>query len=261
MARIHFHSPRDTLDVAGSERYHADSATRDHMWQAFGGEEAGIELLRPYLPDFWRCVPAEEVRYFINGSRTFGGGVIDIEGYSLNIGDIALNTAMDTGSDALRLLARLHAQCELHCWVDGQNRAWLADIVVAGREEGVLREGMGWEELAAFLCAQDDEPVVCSYSVSDSFPNYELLPESHHLKKREARGDDIDDIYDAWDRMRWPTQWKLCMGELRKRPGRIELKPDDWRTYHFGDGITAGKLAEALRSATNEATPLAGETN
>lgn len=252
MSRIHFHSPSDTLDVAGSERYHADIATRDHMWAAFGGELTGIELMRPYLPEFWRRVDANEIKYYVNGSRAFGGSVITVEGYDINLGDVALNTAMDTGSDALRLLARLHGQCELHCWVDGPNRAWLADIVDAGREEGVLREDMGWEELAAFLRVQNDEPVVCSYSVSDSFPNYELLPENHRLKKREARGDDIDDIHDAWYRMRWATQWKLCMGELRKQPGRLELKPEDWRTYHFGDGITAGRMVEVLGSASSD---------
>lgn len=252
MSRIHFHSPSDTLDIAGSERYHADIATRDHMWDAFGGEEVGIELLRPYFPDLWKRMPAEDARLFVNGRRAFGGGVIDIDGYALDLGNVALNTAMDTGSDALRLLARLHGQCELHCWVDGPNRTWLADVVLSGREEGVLREDMGWEELATFLKSRNDEPVVCSYSVSESFPNYELLPESHRLKKREARGDDIDEILDAWYDMRWSTQWKLCMGELRKRTGRLELKPDDWRTFHFGDGITAAKLARALGSAAED---------
>src|SRR5690606_31251558 len=132
MARIHFHSPSDTFDVAGSERYHADIATRDHMWAAFGGELTGIELIRPYLPEFWRRVPAQEIKYYINGSRAFGGGGITIEGYDIDLGNVSLNTALDTGSDALRLLARLHGQCELHCWVDGPNRAWLADIIVAG---------------------------------------------------------------------------------------------------------------------------------
>lgn len=249
MSRIHFHSPSDTLDIAGMERYHADIATRDKMWEVFGGEEVGIELLRPYLPEFWRRVDAEEVKYFVNGSRAFGGGLLNIEGYELDIGTLALNTSMEIGSDALRLLARLHAQSEIHCWVDGPNRGWMADIIAAGRTEGVLREEMGWDELADFLRSRDDEPVVCSYSVSDSFPNYGMLPESHRLKKREAKGDDIDDILDAYYRMRWQTQWKLCMGELRSRTGRLEMKPDDWKTYHFGDGITAGRLIEALRKA------------
>ncbi len=251
MSRIHFHSPSDTFDIAGMERYHADFATRDKMWEVFGGEEAGIELMRPYLPEFWRRVDADEVKYFVNGSRAFGGGLLNIEGYELDIGTLALNTSMESGSDALRLLARLHGQSELHCWVDGPNRSWMADIIVGGRTEGVLREEMGWEELADFLRSRDDEPVVCSYSVSDSFPNYGMLPESHRLKKREANGEDIDDIIDAYYRMRWQTQWKLCMGELRNRTGRLEMKPDDWETYHFGDGITAGRMIEALRRSAD----------
>jgi len=166
-----------------------------------------------------------------------------------DVGNVALNTAMETGSDAMRLLARLHAQCELHCWVDGPNRRWLADIIVAGREEGTLREDAGWEELAMFLRIQDDEPVVCSYSVCEGFPNYSMLPETHRLKKREAKGDDIDEIIDAYYRMRWESQWKHCMMELRTRSGRLELTPDDWSDFYFGDGLTAGKLSKALKSA------------
>ena len=30
---------------------------------------------------------------------------------------------------------------------------------------------MGWENVAALLRNRDDAPVVCSYSVTDSFPN------------------------------------------------------------------------------------------
>ncbi|MNU39105.1 hypothetical protein D3C71_277930 [compost metagenome] len=251
MSRIHFHSPSDTFDIAGMERYHADFATRDKMWEVFGGEEAGIELLHPYLPEFWRRMDAKEVRYFVNGSRGFGGGVLNIEGHELYLDDIALNTALDVGSDALRLLARLHAQSEIHCWVDGPNRNWMADIIAAGRAEGVLREEMGWEALADFLRSRDDEPVVCSYSVCESFPNFGLLPDTHRLKIREAKGDDIDDILDAYYSMRWQTQWKLCMGELRNRTGRLEMKPDDWRSYHFGNGITAGRLIAALAKAAS----------
>jgi hypothetical protein len=60
MSQIHFHSPSGTVDIAGSERHHADFVCRDKMWDAFGGEEAGIEMLRPYLPDFWKRAPWQE---------------------------------------------------------------------------------------------------------------------------------------------------------------------------------------------------------
>ena len=252
MSRIHFHSPSGTADIAGSERHHADFVCRDKMWEAFGGEEAGIEMLRPYLPDFWNRAPWQEVRYYITGSRSFGGCNLSDGSSELDISDMAGNTALADGSDAVRLLARLHGQCELHCWVDGPNRNWLAAIIVSGRSEGVLREGMGWEELIDFLRDRDDEPVVCSYSVCEQFPNYGMLPDSHRLKKREAKGDDIDDIIDAYYRMRWTTQWKYCMEELRQREGLLEMKPEGWSNYYFGNGVTAGSIAKALRAAASD---------
>jgi hypothetical protein len=253
VSRIHFHSPTDTIDIHGSERYHADSTCRDKMWQAFGGEQAGVELLRPYLPDFWKRVPWEEARYYLIGSGVFGGSKLTDGNKELDISDLSLNTALEVGSDAVRLLARLHGQCELHCWVDGHNRNWLADIIHSGREEGVLREGMGWEELILFLRDCNDEPVVCSYSVSDQFPNFGMLPKSHRLKKREAKGEDIDDLIDAYYRMRWTTQWKYCMQELRQRKGLLEMKPEGWSDYYFGNGITAANLVTALSSTTTDA--------
>jgi hypothetical protein len=253
MSRIHFHSPSDTLDIAAMERYHADFVCRDMLWQALGDENEAVDLLRPYLPDFWKRSDARDVKLFLNGSPSFGGGILNIEGHELSVWNMGLNTALANGSDAVRLLARLHAQSEIHCWVDGPNRNWMADIIAAGRSEGVMREDMGWEELADFLRTRDDEPVVCSYSVCEGFPNYGMLPESHRLKKREANREDIDDIIDAYYRMRWQTQWKLCMGELRTRTGLLEMKPEGWESYHFGDGITAGRLIEALRKAASEA--------
>jgi hypothetical protein len=46
----------------------------------------------------------------------------------------------------VRFLARLHGQCEVHGWVAGKNRAWLADIIETGRETAILRDDMGWRE-------------------------------------------------------------------------------------------------------------------
>jgi hypothetical protein len=246
MSRIHFHSPSGTLDIAGIERRHADIVCRDRMWAAFGGEEAGIELLRPFLPDFWRRVSAREVKYYL-----LGEGTLNIHDLEVCIWTLALNTAIATGSDAVRLLARLHGQSEVHCWVDGPNRNWLADIIVAGRTEGVLREEMGWEALADFLRSRNDEPVVCSYSVCASFPNYGLFPETHPLKVRQSNGEDVDQIVDEYYDMDFQAQWNDCMGELRTRPGLLEMKPDGWESYYFDNGLTAESLIAALKSAAD----------
>jgi len=42
---------------------------------------------------------------------------------------VALNTAIVSGSDPIVLAARLHGQSEIHTYVEGENRAWLADVI------------------------------------------------------------------------------------------------------------------------------------
>jgi len=105
---------------------------------------------------------------------------------------VHLNTALATGSDPVRLAAKLSGW--EHVWVDGPDRAWLADVIDEGLEHGPFRRGMwyvdavggghvaeghpdrkwssqGWEDVTAFLRDRDNEPVVTEHSTGDSFPD------------------------------------------------------------------------------------------
>ncbi len=76
------------------------------------------------------------------------------------------------------LAARIAGQAEVHGFCEGIDRAWLAGLIDEGLKSGEFRKNTGyphreesWEHVTAFLRARDDEPVVMSYSVTDSFPN------------------------------------------------------------------------------------------
>jgi hypothetical protein len=126
---------------------------------------------------------------------------------------LGLNSLIAYGSDPVILAARLHGQCEIHCYVEGPNRAWLAEIIDRGRACGIYREGdaeTSWESVAALLRSRDDEPAWC----------------------------DIPD----------EEQWRLCLEAIRSRDG-LELRPDEWRwpDYYFEPNVTAHQVAEMMR--------------
>ena len=106
-------------------------------------------------------------------SHGFSGRQVlaDHDGTPLRGFDLQLNTVLAFGSDPACLFARLDGQCELHAYVEAPHRAWLAAVIEAGRASGLYRVGAGWEDVVALLRSRDDEPVVTSYSVTESFPS------------------------------------------------------------------------------------------
>jgi len=157
--------------------------------------------------------------------------------------DIKLNTALSSGNDAIKLMARLHGQCEVHCYVEGPNRNWLASIMRMGRRLHLYRDNEGWEAVIALLESNSVEPVVCSYSVCDSFPNEGML------SKKKKNFDDLSS----------QERWNICMEHLRKNKNEtgLELTPDHWdETYWFGlgneNGYSVYEFARKLKAERDE---------
>lgn len=156
---------------------------------------------------------------------------VRVAGRDVDLLDTALNTALVAGSDAVKLAARLHGQCELHAWVDGPDRLWLAGVVETGLAAGVFRRSLrgcdlGWDAVVDLLLAADDSPVVTSYSVTESFPDVRL-----------AAIDRTDD----WDSLLFEEQWELSMLGLRARRD-LQLRPGNWASYFFGEGLNGFQL-------------------
>lgn len=241
MSRVYFHTPSGGAELLGSERAYAASVVRaiavgllriSHNYDRLAG------LVRPghYLTDGRQNSP--EWRTWFETAFTVddgdpNGSLLVWQGLPLDSFTLQLNTAQVIGNDQVRFLARLHGQCEVHGWVDGPNRAWLAGLINVGVSNGLYRDGAGWDKVAALLRDRDDEPVVMSYSVCDSFPAESVADWSPTL---DADGEPVND--DEWYELAEDERWRLAMAGLRTGRGRLELSPVGFASYYFGDGLS-----------------------
>lgn len=239
MSSVTFHAETGSARLRGMERAWASIFCGDLTVGLLRSNSEQIAALLPrrfghlgrlYFPDglvmddrvsTWLRVGEERVT--LPDSRTFDPF------------ELSLNTAIAIGNDATRLLARLHSQCEIHGWVDGPNRAWLASLIDEGLASGLMRLEMGWESVAALLRSSDQGAVVTSYSVCDTFPNPYLL------------GIGGEDPWEAMSKLKPNSVWKRAMKAISG--GGLEWKPDDWATIRFGDGVDAMSLRKALAIA------------
>lgn len=236
MSRIYFHSPSRDVEVRGSERAYMGGLCGGIAVALMGWDSySGMSTPHPVL----RFIPATSYLHSMVGSRNFAQSASTwmsvahdsfwIDGREIDIFGVNLNTALVAGSDAVKLCARLHGQCEIHCYVEGANRAWLAGIIERGREVSVLRSDMGWEDVISLLRERADEPVVMSYSVCEQFPNPGRVGEEE---------------YEAWYELDDATRWERAMARLRADSGGLEIKPDTWDSFYFSHGITAFQIIE-----------------
>lgn len=247
MSAVYFHTEHDKATLRGSERAHMGIFCQDLMLGVIGNLRYAQDWLLPIAQEAGAPLTVfSDTNTALEFWLKDGGAKIMVDGEKIEMWLMGINTALALGNDAVKLMARLHAQCEIHCWIDGPNRAWIADIIERGRAAGVLREGQGWEDVAALLATCDNGPVVCSYSVCESFPNFGALPDDHPLKQRTD-----DDKYDDFYEIPATEQWRLCMEELRHGGGGLEIKPEDWEDYRFGSKLTVFDLRRsAMRKRT-----------
>lgn len=239
MSAIYFQSESGEARLRGSERAHMGVLVTDLTVAAF--RPRGVMSDEPLI----RVIPLSAADYAgLGGALTFrrdfasfvaghfGHNAFTLGDRSADVFSVALNTVLAMGSDPLCLLARLHGQCEIHAWIDGPNRAWMADLIDQGRASGIMRRQQGWEAVAAFLRESATEPVVTSYSVTDGFPNASVA------------GVEGEDERDAWYDKPREEKWAACMAVLRAASETgigphvgLEIDPDNFRfpDYFIGD--------------------------
>jgi hypothetical protein len=151
--------------------------------------------------------------------------------------DLVLNTAEILGSDAVRFLARMHGQCEIHAWIESCDREWAAGIIEDGLENRVMRPDMGWDAVTALLRDGRDTPVVMSYSVCDEFPS------PYWVLRGEGAAIDDEVIERLWDR---PEElWRRAIAVLRQKHRDQRIEPGRWPLL-FSSDVTMMTFRDAV---------------
>lgn len=239
MSALLWHTPTETVRLSGSERAYMGQMTTNLALSVLDGwlsydYEGRPSRLRSILPadcyvartpigdphfrqtaSTWLSVAGDEAHILYQRER-------------YNVWEIHLNTALALGNDSVRLMARLHAQCEIYCYLNGEHRAWFASLIERGRKAHLLRPHMGWEAVSALLMQAADTPVVCSYSVCDAFPNPWLC------------GATTEEQREAWYALPRDRQWEQAWAGLhtQERWNGLSIEPHHWTDYAFGHGLT-----------------------
>ena len=242
MSRIYFHSEHGEAELQGPERAAAARLCHDLVWVALGSAvedyPGAPSPLRPLLPSS-SYVASSAPKHFASTLKTWlrtsDDAAFLIESQRVGAFPLALNTALVMGSDPVKLMARLHGQCEMYAYVEGPNRAWLASTIEQGRADGIMRANLGWESVVDLLRARTDCPVVTSYSVSEGFPNSSLAIEmGTHAPTPRSDLEWWED--DEWENLLEQERWSRSIDALRLfevKHGPLELKPDNWQTMRF----------------------------
>jgi hypothetical protein len=248
MSAVYWHS-RDHGEAAlrGSERAYARCLAADMAeaiaWPKVRREEA-IRQVIVDPPDYLDHAPdwlqAAETWLRLEGRVRVGGD-------SVELGDVALNTLIATGSRQLRLLAWMHGMCENHGYFEPDAHAALAETITDGREANLLREGQGWEDVLGLIARVDGAgPIVWSYSVCESFPDrWELRPPQEGGESDENYEERVDKY--IYDELTPEAAWDQAIELLRAKAWPVALHPDS--SQGFVNGKSAFDLAAEIDAA------------
>lgn len=319
MSRVYFHSPSADAELLGRERYwlrHLAAGPATAAWDLGGSNafERARDIFKlaaagagDYVRDYLHAALEQEERNNAiyaalkpgtmlgrsgadhEPSRRFvealklclavDGLELDLFGVHLNTVDVDLNTALVAGSDQVALAAKIHGWCEENCWVEGPDRAWLADVIEQGLGSGLYRHGMGWDApttefdrsagVLTLLRARDDEPVVLSDSHGDGFPNTSVgdwmpaWPEGI-TRHWDALTEEQQEVRQAreeeWYELPDDRRWEIAIAGLRAERPWARLSAETLRSPMFHLPVTVYDLIAPDRDERLRAV-LAGHAN
>jgi hypothetical protein len=231
MSRIIFKSLYDEAEVNGAERFWMGNCCDNLFKATLGVHSYWTKTLEKIIPkDSWvfdenNTLSRSKDLALYFGTMSSDHKVLYKDEWYTDFFSISLNTALQAGSDVVKLMAMIHGLCELHCYVEARNKQWLANIIKKGRKQSILRPNEGWESVCALLETPDDSPIVLSYSVCDEFPGINEIKTTN-----------------AWYDLPYEKQFKRAINKLRKNKRWLELNPKTWDDYYFSNGLTAFDL-------------------
>jgi hypothetical protein len=239
MSRVYFHTESDEAELYGSERAYAGSVC-EGLAMSVASRLPGDWCDK--LRDMSNYKGSMEYDYWLR-ITLFGSCAkrITYKDISAEAFSVMLNTAQLLGSDYVRLLARIHGQCEIHGWIEGPDKSWVADLIAGGRKANLYRPDMGWESVETLLRDNDTEPVVMSYSVCDTFPSPSWILEGEGADLGDYSDNALDDMWGAKD------LWPRAVAVLRERCQDSRLDPERWPMM-FDDGHTLVTFRDAIRA-------------
>jgi hypothetical protein len=230
VSRICIHTRKgDVIGISGSERFNMGFVVTDLFFGVLS--RLDFDEVKQFLPEDSYLRSKINSQSFYKSLRVYAhtGGLIGAgfvyNGKHYDQFDIASNTVMRMGSDAVKLYARIHGQCEIHCYVMPDNIEWFNSIVKQGLKDRIFREGHGWEDVLN-IENKNGSPIVFSYSVCDAFPN------PYTAEWEDDYGNDT--FYD----LPYEEQWDMSFNKLREDKS-LEITPGNWKDYFLGDGISA----------------------
>jgi hypothetical protein len=272
MSRVYFHSPSGNAELLGSERAWLGQLCSNLALGVLSPRSNWRELSRftseklPASPGYDKLNRWEQ-DFGVRMRVSWDDGYLNLDGHLISEFQLVLNTALAAGNDAIKLAARIHGQCEIHGYVEGPDRFWLAGVIENGLASGIFRREMrplksddtygdayslGWPDVIEFLASRDDEPVVMSYSVCDDFPNRNA---STWQPSKALEGTEYEES--GWCQLSDEEKWRYGMEYIRDKKARmLRLDPADWATMRFGHCLTVfdllapdaeSRVAEALK--------------
>lgn len=230
MSRIEFQTKHDVVEIWGGERAVFGVLINEIGWT---GLKSDIQYRRNEvlkgLPDY--CIFCGE-DLDLSQLRTiqlhlFHGFERDTKIYDPALKEWSppfvrlLNETLRKGSDSVKFVCRVHAQCELNGYIKKENYLWLANIIEKGLKDCVLIDKInghskGWNKLIDFLRSSEESVMVMSYTVTDGFPG------CHYTNLTQEEYEKLD----------YGDRWDLSLEELLKDEGK-EIKPEDWNDFYF----------------------------
>lgn len=225
MSSISFATRSRSVRLRGAERFHMASICSKVAMSGLNiyDTASSPSWTRKILPQDHYALRYQSNQYEQALVGALGTGWMSLRhpttGVKIDTFAITLNTALVLGSDVVKLMARLHGQCEIHAFIPPWDAKFIAGLIESGLRPNLFRQDMGWKEVSDLLnhSATSEETVVTSFSVTESFPGW------------DGETDSAKD---------WDT-------ELARLDPTLCLKEENWSSYHFGDGTTFMSLEKA----------------